>query len=292
MRWGLMFKRVFLFLLTNVVVMGTISVLVRVFKLDQVFSAQGGLDYGRLAGLSLVWGFTGSVFSLLISKPLAKWSTGARVITQPANEQERWLVDTVRRQVEKVGLGMPDVAIYESPEVNAFATGAFRNSALVAVSRGLLGAMSREEVEAVLGHEVSHVANGDMITMTLMQGVVNSVVIFFTFLVRFALSSRSNGRRTSPALVALVEWVVQVALTLLGTLLCAWFSRQREFRADRGAASLEGAPSMISALERLKSGRPSPLPGSLKAFGISGNMGALFSTHPPLDRRIAALRQA
>jgi heat shock protein HtpX len=288
-----MLKRILLLVLTNVAVMSTIGVLVRVFGLDRAIDANGDINWGVMVGLSLVWGFTGSFISLLLSKPMAKWNVGARAIATPQNEEERWLVETVQRQAAKAGIGMPDVAIYESPEVNAFATGAFRNSALVAVSRGLLQSMERDEVEAVMAHEVSHVANGDMVTMTLLQGVVNSVVVFVTLLVRIALSNRRGGRRGSDgALVVLVEMVARIVLTFAGSLLCAYFSRAREFRADAGAAGIEGAQSMIRALQRLSQGRPAPLPGGLKAFGISGGVGALFATHPPLEKRIEALRAA
>lgn len=284
-----MFKRVILFLLTNAAVMVTIMVLVRLLGLDRVL-LENGIDYPRLIGLSLVYGFSGSIISLLLSKPMAKWTAGAEVITSPRNQIEAWLLETVRRQAQSAGIDMPEVAIFHSPSPNAFATGAFKNSALVAVSTGLLENMNRDEVEAVLGHEISHVANGDMITMTLVQGVINSFVVFVTFLVRIALSSRDErGRRDSGGAYA-ISMLVQLVLTLLGSIIAAWFSRQREFRADAGGASLGSRQGMINALHRLGGFSPQPLPGRLKAFGIAGPIGALFATHPPLERRIAALQ--
>jgi heat shock protein HtpX len=286
-----MFKRVALFLLTNAAVLVTISIVVRLFGLDRVL-LRSGIDYPKLAALSLVYGFAGSIISLLLSKTMAKFSAGAVVITSPRNETEQWLVSTVARLAQQAGIQMPEVAIFNSPSPNAFATGAFRNSALVAVSTGLLELMNRSEVEAVLGHELSHVANGDMVTMTLVQGVINSFVVFFTYLARLALSRDDSGRRRDSGASYGISIVVQLVLTLLGSLIAAWFSRYREFRADAGGASLASRQAMINALARLGGVAPTPLPGRLSAFGISGPIGALFSTHPPIEKRIAALQQA
>lgn len=284
-------KRFLLFALTNVAVVVTIGFVVRVLGVDRVIEANSGINYQNLLVLSLLWGMGGSFISLLLSKTMAKWSTGAHLIKTPSNSDEAWLLDTVKDLAGKAGIGMPDVAIYDAPDMNAFATGAFRNSSLVAVSTGLLRGMSRQEVEAVLAHEISHVSNGDMVTMALMQGVVNAFVIFFSRLLRLVLSSRDeNGRRSNEGLAFLAEIVAQVVLTLLGSILCAWFSRQREFRADAGAAKLRGPHSMIAALQRLAQGHSAPLPGSLKAFGIAGGMGQFFSTHPPIEKRIEALQ--
>jgi heat shock protein HtpX len=285
-----MFKRWILFAVTNVVVMITIGILARVTGVDRIADANG-INYVNLIVLSGLWGFSGSIISLLASKLMAKWSTGAKVIENAQTADELWLIQTVKSLSEKAGIGMPDVAIYDGAP-NAFATGAFKNSALVAVSTGLLQAMNREEVEAVLAHEISHVVNGDMITMALMQGVVNSFVVFATQLIRIFMRGRSNNNRGGvSALGWIAEMVAQMALTLLGSLLCAYFSRHREFRADAGAASLRGAGPMIAALNRLGGMTPTPLPGRLKAFGISGGRGSLFATHPPLEERIAALQR-
>ncbi len=286
-------KRLFLFAATNILVVLTIGVILRMLGVDQYIHARAGIPYEQLIVLSLVWGSTGSVISLFLSKTIAKWSTGAVVINAPRNEDERWLLETVRELSSRAGIGMPEVAIYESPDMNAFATGAFKNSSLVAVSTGLFRGMSREEISGVLGHEVSHIANGDMITMALMQGVVNSFVIFFSRLLRLVLSQRDeDGRRGHEGLAFLAEMLAQLVLTVLGTMLCAWFSRQREFRADAGSARLGGVAPMVHALQRLAGDDPAPLPGSLKAFGISGGIGTLFSTHPPLEARIRALRNS
>jgi heat shock protein HtpX len=292
-------KRIALFVLTNlaimIVLMLFLTVLSAVFGIN--FNIGGPtLNLPSLAIFSLVVGFTGAFISLLLSKFMAKRSTGARVIEQPANAMEQWLVDTVRRQAEKAGIGMPEVAVYEG-EPNAFATGAFKNSALVAVSTGLLQSMSKEEVEAVLAHEVSHVANGDMVTMTLLQGVMNTFVVFISrvvgfFVDRVLLRNEGNGPGIGYFLTTIV---MDIALGFLAAIIVAWFSRRREFRADAGAAALLGSSRpMINALARL-GGLPSgDLPKQVQAFGISGASGvaALFSSHPPIEQRIAALQAA
>ena len=256
------------------------------------------LNLGSLMVFSLVVGFTGSIFSLLISKPMAKWSTGARVIDNPTSSTELWLVNTVRALSERAGIGMPEVAVYEG-DANAFATGAFKNSALVAVSTGLLQSMNRDEVEAVLGHEIAHVANGDMVTLTLIQGVVNTFVVFMARVVGFFVdnvllknNNREGGGRGIGYFVTVM--VCEVIFGLLASIIVAWFSRQREFRADAGSAKLLGSPTpMMHALARLGGVQPGELPQSMQALGISGGnggWGALFATHPPIEQRIAALR--
>ena len=284
-------KRVILFVLTNVAVLVVLSIVLRLTGLDRAGGA--GAGHAELLAFSAVVGFTGAIISLLMSKSMAKWSTGAHVITQPSNDVEAWLVATVQRLAQKAGIGMPEVAIYEG-EPNAFATGAFKNSALVAVSTGLLQSMNKEEVEAVLGHEVAHVANGDMVTLTLIQGVVNTFVIFLSRVIGSIVdravfrSERGNG----PGYFITVI-VLQMVLGLLASMIVAWFSRQREFRADAGAAQYLGSPSpMVNALRRLGGVEPGALPEAIKAFGITDKAGimALFSTHPPIEQRIAALQ--
>ena len=284
-------KRVILFVLTNVAVLVVLSIVLRLTGLDRAGGA--GAGHAELLAFSAVVGFTGAIISLLMSKSMAKWSTGAHVIAQPSNDVEAWLVSTVQRLAQKAGIGMPEVAIYEG-EPNAFATGAFRNSALVAVSTGLLQSMNKEEVEAVLGHEVAHVANGDMVTLTLIQGVVNTFVIFLSRVIGSIVdravfrSERGNG----PGYFITVI-VLQMVLGLLASMIVAWFSRQREFRADAGAAQYLGSPSpMVNALRRLGGVEPGALPEAIKAFGITDKAGimALFSTHPPIEQRIAALQ--
>ena len=284
-------KRVILFVLTNVAVLVVLSIVLRLTGLDRAGGA--GAGHVELLMFSAVVGFTGAIISLLMSKSMAKWSTGAHVIAQPSNDVEAWLVATVQRLAQKAGIGMPEVAIYEG-EPNAFATGAFKNSALVAVSTGLLQSMNKEEVEAVLGHEVAHVANGDMVTLTLIQGVVNTFVIFLSRVIGSIVdravfrSERGNG----PGYFITVI-VLQMVLGLLASMIVAWFSRQREFRADAGAAQYLGSPSpMVNALRRLGGVEPGALPEAIKAFGITDKAGimALFSTHPPIEQRIAALQ--
>ena len=288
-------KRIILFIATNLAVMLVLSIVLSVLGIGRPNAAQG-LQLGSLLAFSLVVGFTGAIFSLLISKPMAKWSTGAHVIDQPANSTELWLVNTVRTLAERAGIGMPEVAIYEG-EPNAFATGAFKNSALVAVSTGLLQSMSREEVEAVLGHEVAHVANGDMVTMTLIQGVVNTFVVFLARVVGFfvdrVLLTGDEERRGPGIGYTITVFVCEIVFGLLASLIVAWFSRQREFRADAGSARLLGSSvPMQQALARLGGLAPGELPQSIAAAGITsgGGWAALFSTHPPFEQRIAALR--
>lgn len=280
--------RVGLFILTNLAVMAMLALVARLTGMDRY---AGGI--GPLLVYSAVIGFTGSFFSLLISKFVAKWTTGAKVITQPSNEVEAWLLQTVKRQADAAGIGMPEVAIYPGPESNAFATGAFKNSALVAVSVGLLNNMRRDEVEAVLAHEVSHIANGDMVTMTLLQGVLNTFVVLISRIVaQVADSALKRDNSSGPGFVYFgVSMIMQLLLGVLASIILAWFSRRREFRADAGAAKLAGANKMVAALERLKGGGDSTLPQSVQAMGITGHKAlSLFATHPPLDDRIAALR--
>ena len=286
-------KRIFLFLLTNVAVLIVLSVVLRLFGLDRAMYSQTGLDYGSLLAFSAVVGFTGSIISLLMSKSMAKWSTGAHVIEQPSNEAEAWLVETVRRLAAKANIGMPEVAIYEG-DANAFATGAFKNSSLVAVSTGLLQSMNKEEVEAVLGHEIAHVANGDMVTLTLIQGVVNTFVVFLSRVVG-TLVDRAvfRSERGSGPGYFITVMVCQIVFGILASLIVAWFSRQREFRADAGSANYLGSPApMVNALRRLGGVAPGALPQTLQAFGITEKTPflALFSTHPPIETRIAALQ--
>ncbi len=287
-------KRIVLFLATNLAVVLVLTVVLNVLGVGNAVSAQG-INVGALAVFSLVVGFTGSIISLLMSKPMAKWSTGARVIDQPANSTELWLVNTVRQLSERAGIGMPEVAVYDG-EPNAFATGAFKNSALVAVSTGLLQGMNRDEVEAVLGHEVAHIANGDMITLTLIQGVVNTFVVFLARVVGFFVDKvllRNEGRGPGIGYMATV-FVCEILFGLVASIIVAWFSRKREFRADAGSATLLGsAVPMQNALARLGGLAPGALPSSMSASGISGGgsgWGALFSTHPPMEERIAALQ--
>jgi heat shock protein HtpX len=286
-------KRIFLFALTNIAVMVVLGIVASVFGLNR-FIGPAGLNLTTLLGFSLVMGFTGAIISLLISKPMAKWTSGVQVIEQPRNADEAWLVESVRKFAEKAGIGMPEVGIYEGAP-NAFATGAFKNSALVAVSTGLLQSMSREEVEAVLGHEVAHIANGDMVTMTLIQGVMNTFVVFLSRVIGFfvdkvVLRNNSDGPGVGYYITTVV---MDLVLGVLAHMIVAWFSRQREFRADAGAASLMGRRQpMINALARLGGLQPGELPKSVAAMGIAGGIGKFFSTHPPMEERIARLQQA
>lgn len=287
-------KRILLFVLTNVAVLAVLSIVLSVLGVDRFLNAQG-LNIGMLLIFSLVVGFTGSIISLLISKPMAKWSTGARVIEQPANATEQWLLATVQRLAQRAGIGTPEVAVYDG-EPNAFATGAFKNEALVAVSTGLLLNMTREEVEAVLGHEVAHIANGDMVTMTLIQGVMNTFVVFLSRIVGYAVDrALSRNSEEGPGIGYTVTVIVcQIVFGLLASMVVAWFSRHREFRADEGSAHLLGSRQpMINALARLGSMQESALPQSVAALGINHSSGffELFSSHPPLEERIAALQQ-
>jgi heat shock protein HtpX len=284
-------KRIVLFLATNLAVMLVLSVTLNLLGVNR-FLASGGLNVGMLVVFSAVVGFTGSFISLLMSKPMAKWSTGAHVIEAPQSADERWLVDSVRRLAEKAGIGMPEVAIYEG-EPNAFATGAFRDSSLVAVSTGLLQSMTKEEIEAVLAHEVAHVANGDMVTLTLIQGVVNSFVVFFARIVGYIVDKAvfRTERGVGPGYMITVI-VCEIVFGILASVIVAWFSRQREFRADAGAAHFLGTPRpMVAALQRLGGIEPGELPKAFQSSGISDRPGfmALFSTHPLIEARIAAL---
>lgn len=286
-------KRILLFVLTNIAVVAVLSIVLSVLGVDRFLSAQG-LNVGMLLVFSLVVGFTGAIISLLMSKPMAKWSTGAHVIEQPANASEQWLLETVRRLAERAGIGMPEVAVYDG-EPNAFATGAFRNEALVAVSTGLLLNMTREEVEAVLGHEIAHVANGDMVTMTLLQGVVNTFVVFLSRVVGYAVDrALSRNGNEGPGIGYTVSVLVcQIVFGILASMIVAWFSRHREFRADAGSAKLLGSPQpMMHALARLGSMESSHLPQSVAALGINQSAGfmELFSSHPPIEERIEALQ--
>ena len=285
-------KRIFLFLATNIAVLAVISIVIRVLGIDQAMANQGGM--GPLLAFSAVIGFTGAFISLFASKMIAKFSTGAKVITGNEGETQRWLVETVRKLADRAGIGMPDVAVYEGPP-NAFATGAFRNSALVAVSTGLLQSMNRQEVEAVLGHEIGHVANGDMVTLTLLQGVLNTFVVFLSRIVGSIVDKTVfNSREGSGPGYFITVIVCQILFGLVASMIVAWFSRRREFRADAASAGLLGSPApMIGALKRLGGIEPTALPESVKAFGINDKPGfmSLFSTHPPIEQRIAALQQ-
>ena len=285
-------KRIVLFVLTNLAVVLVLTVVMNLFGLDRALAANG-LDYRALMVMSLVVGFGGAIISLLISKPMAKWTTGAHVIDQPRNDAEAWLLETVRRLAERAGVAMPEVAIYEG-DPNAFATGAFKNSALVAVSTGLLQSMNREEAEAVLGHEIAHVANGDMVTLTLIQGVVNTFVIFLSRVVG-ALIDRMvfrSERGTGPGYFVTVL-VCQVVFGIAASLIVALFSRVREYRADAGSARLLGSPQpMIHALARLGGLAPGALPQAFQAHGITegSRFLAMFASHPPIEARIARLQ--
>lgn len=280
-------KRVFLFLATNIAVLLVITIIFNLFGLNKATSL-GGV----LAGAAVV-GFSGSIISLLMSKWMAKQSVGAVVIEQPQSEVEQWLLDTVAHQARQWNLAMPEVAIYDSPELNAFATGATKNSSLVAVSTGLLHGMTRDEVEAVLAHEMAHIGNGDMVTLTLIQGVVNTFVVFFAKIIASAVASNSNDEEgsTNTGVYFAVNMVLQLVFGFLASLIVYYFSRQREYRADAGAAKLVGAPKMIAALQRLK-GHGSMLPADMSAMGIaSEEKDSMWSTHPSLDNRIARLKE-
>jgi len=290
-------KRIFLFLATNLAVLVVLSLVMQVFGIDRMLEQQGQSPVGLLI-MASVFGFGGAFVSLAMSKWLAKRAMGVHVIEQPRNSQEAWLVETVRRLSQAAGIGMPEVGIFESPDMNAFATGARRNAALVVVSSGLLNSMSQREAEAVLGHEITHVSNGDMVTLTLIQGVVNTFVIFLSRiiggLIDNALSGNRESTRRGPGpFYFIIVIVLQVVFGILASMIVAWFSRYREFRADGGGARLAGRQNMISALQRLQQRHPEPLPQQLAAFGISGGkLANLFASHPPLEVRIAALRNA
>ena len=288
-------KRIFLFVITNLAILLMLSITLRLLGVDRILNAEGGIDFNSLLIMAAVIGFGGSFISLAMSKWSAKRMTGAVVIEQPSDPTERWLVDTVRRHAEHVGIGMPEVAIYDAPDLNAFATGMDRDNSLVAVSTGLLHNMSKDEIEGVLAHEISHVANGDMVTLALIQGVVNTFVIFLSRVIGHLVDRVvfKTEREHGPAFM-ITTLVAQMVLGILASIIVMWFSRQREFRADAGGAQLAGRNKMIAALERLKqSHEPAQLPDRLAAFGISGGQGSvmnLFMSHPPLDVRIAALR--
>ena len=292
-------KRIFLLIVTNIAIMLVLSVVASVLGVDRYLTANG-LNLGALLGLSAIFGFGGAFISLAMSKWMAKMSTGARVITQPGSSAEMWLMNTVERQARAAGIGMPEVAIFDSPEPNAFATGMTRDSSLVAVSTGLLQTMQQDEVEAVLGHEITHISNGDMVTLTLVQGVVNTFVFFLSRVIGYVVDNalnRGDERRSGPGFGYMITvFVMQILLGFLASMVVAWFSRQREFRADAGGAHLAGKRKMIAALQRLKAAHevPSELPKQMTAFGIREGEGvmALFATHPPLDVRIQALQNA
>ena len=288
-------KRTILFIATNMAIMLVLSLSASLLGVNRFMTANG-LNLGMLLAFAALLGFGGSFISLLISKPIAKWSTGARVIAQPANATERWLLDTVAAQAQRAGIGMPEVAIYQGAP-NAFATGATKNASLVAVSTGLLESMSQDEVEAVLAHEVAHIANGDMVTLTLIQGVVNTFVIFLARIVGYFVDGmlrKNDNEQSGPGIGYMVTVVVcEIVFGLLASIIVAWFSRQREFRADSGAATILGRPQpMIAALRRLGGMAEGELPKNMSAFGISGKGSAmaLFSSHPPIEERIAALQ--
>ena len=286
-------KRIGLFLATNIAVLLVIAVIINLLGLGRI-ADPSGLNLGALLALSVVIGFTGSIISLLISKPIAKWQTGAHVISEPSNPDERWLVEAVAKLSARAGITAPQVAIYEGAP-NAFATGAFKNSALVAVSTGLLETMNKEEVEAVLAHEVAHVANGDMVTMTLIQGVVNTFVVFLSRLVGYVVDRQINRDGDGQGIGYFVTSIIcQIVFGILASMIVAWFSRQREFRADAGAAGYLGQPtSMISALATLGRVEAGELPQNIQSSGISNSPSflALFSTHPPIEDRISALEK-
>jgi heat shock protein HtpX len=293
-------KRVFLFLATNLAVIVVASIVLRLLGVESYLTQRGvGVDMRSLLIFCAVFGMTGSVISLLLSKPMAMRMVGAQVIEDPRGPAEQWLLETVRRQAQAAGIGMPDVAVYQDPTPNAFATGARKNSALVAVSTGLLQRMQKDEVEAVLGHEVSHVANGDMVTLALIQGVVNTFVMFGArvvggFIDRAVFRSEDDRGPGIGYFVSVIA--LEILFGILASTIVMWFSRQREFRADAGGARLAGRESMIGALQRLAAGVGQPLPGQLQAFGIaSGQITGwkrLFMSHPPLEERIARLRSA
>ena len=287
-------KRIVLFVLTNLAVVVVLGIVASLLGVNRYLTASG-LNLASLLVFAALMGFGGAIISLLISKPLAKWSAGVQVIEQPRTADEAWIVETVRKFADKAGIGMPEVGIFEG-EPNAFATGAFKNSALVAVSTGLLQGMTREEIEAVLGHEISHITNGDMVTMTLIQGVMNTFVVFLSRVISFFVDSllSRGSNRSGPGIGYYVSTIVlDILLGFLAAIIVAWFSRQREFRADAGSARLLGRRQpMINALARLGGMVPGELPKSIQAFGITSGVGKLFSTHPPIEERIAALQAA
>jgi heat shock protein HtpX len=288
-------KRIILFVLTNVLVVAVLGIVASLLGVNRFLNANG-LNLGALLGFALVMGFGGAIISLLISKPMAKWSAGVHLIDNPQSPDEAWIVHTVKKLAGQAGIGMPEVGIFEG-EPNAFATGAFRNSALVAVSTGLLRNMTRDEVEAVIGHEIAHVANGDMVTMTLIQGVMNTFVVFLSRVIGYAVDSflkRGSDRDSGVGIGYYVTtMVLDIVLGFAAAIVVAWFSRQREFRADAGAAQLMGRTQpMVNALARLGGLPAGQLPKSVEAMGINGKLGSLFATHPPIEQRIAALQSS
>ncbi len=288
-------KRIFLFLATNLAIMLVLGISASLLGVNRYLTANG-LNLGLLLGFAALMGFGGAFISLWLSKPIAKWSTGARVIEQPMNGTESWLLSTVAAQAQRAGIAMPEVAVYEGAP-NAFATGATKNASLVAVSTGLLQSMTHEEIEGVLAHEVAHIANGDMVTLTLIQGVVNTFVVFLARVVAYAVDSfiRKDEESSGPGIAFYVTSIVcDLLFGLLASIIVAWFSRQREFRADRGSAQIMGSPRpMIAALRRLGGIEHADLPKNMAASGIAGGgMLSLFSTHPSCEERIAALQRA
>ena len=288
-------KRIILFVMTNLAVVVVLGIVASLLGVNRYLTPQG-LNLGMLLGFAAVIGFGGAIISLLISKPVAKWSSGVRVINEPQNADEAWIVETVKKLAATAKIGMPEVGIFEGAP-NAFATGAFKNSSLVAVSTGLLQGMTREEIEAVLGHEIAHVANGDMVTMTLIQGVMNTFVVFLSRVIGYAVDSflrRGSNSNSGPGIGYYVSTIVlDIVLGFAAAIVVAWFSRHREFRADAGAAQLMGRKQpMMNALARLGGMQPGQLPKTVEAMGITGSMGKLFATHPPIEERIAALQNA
>lgn len=288
-------QRIVLFVLTNLAVVVVLGIVASLLGVNR-FLTPNGLDLGALLGFALIFGFGGAIISLLISKPMAKWTSKVQIIAQPANADEAWILDTVRKFADKSGIGMPEVGIFPGAP-NAFATGAFRDSALVAVSTGLLQSMTHEEVEAVIAHEVAHIANGDMITMTLIQGVMNTFVVFISRVVGYAVDSflrRGDSQSSGPGMGYYITTIVMdIILGFVAAIIVAWFSRQREFRADAGAAQLMGHKQpMINALARLGGVQTAELPKTMAAMGIAGGIGQMFSTHPPIEERIAALQSS
>jgi heat shock protein HtpX len=288
-------KRILLFVLTNVMVVAVLGIVASLLGVNRYLTANG-LNLSALLGFALIMGFGGAIISLLISKPMAKWTSRLHMLDNPQTPDEAWIVGTVRKFADKAGIGMPEVGIFEG-EPNAFATGAFKNNALVAVSTGLLQNMTREEVEAVIGHEVAHIANGDMVTMTLIQGVMNTFVVFLSRVIGYAVDSflrRNDNGNSGPGIGYMITTVVlDIVLGFAAAIVVAWFSRQREFRADAGAAQLMGQKQpMMNALARLGGLPPGELPKSVEAMGITGSIGKLFATHPPIEERIAALQNA
>ena len=288
-------KRIILFVLTNVMVVAVLGIVASLLGVNR-YLTPNGLNLGSLLGFALIMGFGGAIISLLIRKPMAKWTSGVRIINQPQNADEAWIVETVKKLADKAGIGMPEVGIFEG-DPNAFATGAFKNSALVAVSTGLLQGMTHEEIEAVIAHEVAHVANGDMVTMTLIQGVMNTFVVFLSRVIGYAIDSflrKGDSQNSGPGMGYMITTIVlDIVLGFAAAIVVAWFSRHREFRADAGAAELMNRKQpMINALARLGGMHPGELPKSVAAFGIAGGIGKLFSTHPPIEERIAALQSS